>query len=181
MVGKNTLGGKHKHQARKFVNGPSRSVKLVVSTDPCELYAIIIKNLGDGMCHVHCIDNVVRLCIIRGKFRGRNKRSNFVNIGSWVLVGKREWETQTKNKIEKCDLLEIYSPLDMERLQQTVSADWKILINNDVSKVSNEEKISDDYLEFTNNVIVEEDFIKDAPISLQMEDEGEEDINIDDI
>jgi initiation factor 1A len=163
------------------VNGPTRSVKLVVSTDPCELYAIIIKNLGDGMCHVHCIDNVVRLCIIRGKFRGRNKRSNFVNIGSWVLVGKREWETQSKSKMEKCDLMEIYSPMDMERLQQTISVDWKILINNDVSKVSNEEKITDDYVEFTNNIVVQEDFIKDAPtMSLQIEDE-EEDINIDDI
>ena len=56
-----------------------------------------------------CQDGKERLCFIRNKFSGRNKQSNLISNGSWVIVGKRSWETPKENKLEKCDLLEIYS------------------------------------------------------------------------
>jgi hypothetical protein len=67
-----------------------------------------------------------------------------VEGGKWVLIGLREWdvpsETSTrtisnpKEKIQKCDLLEVYSDSDKQRLRETVSEDWSLLDNNDVSK-----------------------------------------------
>jgi len=113
---KNTQGGsKHKSQARKLVNAP-KSNKLRKSECDEECYAIVSKMLGNGMCHVNLsyqnniLTNIV--CHIRGKFRGRNKKSNFVSTSSIVLVGLRTWE---KN-ISACDLMEIYTNNDISLL-----------------------------------------------------------------
>ena len=176
---KNQIGGKHKHQAKKSMVDSSKSMKFVVSTDPNEIYAIITKKFGNNMFEVHCIDDKLRLCIVRGKFRGRHKKSNFVNIGSWVLIGLRDWETQKETQTPKCDLLELYSMGDVDRLQKTVSANWKILINNDISKV---EKVGeeDDNILFTHDV--EEQIIPSKPITLTITEETEESwIDLDDI
>jgi initiation factor 1A len=168
---KNQIGGKHKHQAKKIMVDSSKSMKFVISTDPNEIYAIITKKYGNNIFEVHCIDDKIRLCIVRGKFRGRHKKSNFVNIGSWVLIGLREWETQKENQKTKCDLLELYSMSDVDRLQKTISANWKILINNDLSKIekSGEE---DDNIIFTHDV--EEQIIPSQPITLTISEETDE-------
>ena len=169
---KNQIGGKHKHQAKKVMGESSKSTKFIISTDPNEVYAIITKKFGNNMFQVHCIDDKIRLCIVRGKFRGRHKKSNFVNIGSWVLIGLREWETQKETQQSKCDLLELYSLGDVERLQKTVSANWKILINNDISKVEKAGE-EDDNIIFTHEV--EEQIIPSQPITLTITEESDED------
>lgn len=138
---KNTTGGsKHKSQARKLVTNTKGSNKLRVIVEEGEMYAQVVKMLGNGMCHVTCIDNKKRLCIIRGKFRGRGKRDNTLRIGTWLLIGLREWEPEKKNStddnnndLEKCDLLEVYSDSDKERLKKTVNCNWSIFIENDAT------------------------------------------------
>jgi len=108
---KNTAGGKHKNQARKFLNATSSS-RIRLSTDPDECYALVTKMSGNGMCrvdiahHNSIISDVC--CHIRGKFRSRNKKQNLVSVNSIVLVGLRAWESDTKS----CDLVCIY--LDSE-------------------------------------------------------------------
>jgi hypothetical protein len=52
------------------------------------------------------------LCIIRNKFKGRGKRDNILDSGSWVLVGMREWAS----KQDTCDLLEVYNDGERDRL-----------------------------------------------------------------
>ena len=138
---KNTHGGAgHKKFARKHNASGAKSNKLRISEDEGEIYAIVTKMLGNGMFHCHCIDGVVRLCHIRGKFTGRGKRDNMVEGGKWVLVGLREWDvssvssTSTKAKIQHCDLLEVYLDIDKERLRETVSENWSVLDSNDVSR-----------------------------------------------
>jgi len=74
-------------------------------------------------------------------------------------------------------LLEIYSSLDMDRLQKTISADWRILLNNDLSRVEKDTGNEDDVL-FTEDV--GEQFIPSAPITLTITEQDEE-IDIDDI
>jgi len=178
---KNQVGGKHKHQAKKVLSDTSsRTTKFVISTDPSELYAIVTKKFGNNMFQVHCIDNKIRLCIVRGKFRGKHKKSNFVNLGSWLLVGLRDWETQKENEKMKCDLLEIYSLGDVDRLQKTVSENWKILIDNDISKSGSSGLESGDVI-FTDEV--EEQILPSKPISLDIsgDSSGEEFDWIDDI
>jgi len=142
---KNTHGGSgHKQFARKHTIS-SKSNKLRVSEDEGEIYSIVTKMLGNGMFHCHCIDGKSRLGHIRGKFSGRGKRDNMVECGKWVLIGLREWDVSSKKsssiskekeKIKQCDLLEVYSDMDKQRLKESVSENWNILESNDVSKVN---------------------------------------------
>ena len=110
---KNSGGNKAKKFASKSANISERTTRYASETG--EIYATIKRLLGSNMCEVLCIDNVVRLCVIRGKFSGRRKRDNKLVRGTWVLVGLRVWEVTTKDK-QKCDLLEVYSEYDKEKL-----------------------------------------------------------------
>lgn len=134
---KNTTGGnKHKGQARKFTSNFKQTNKLRVIEEEGEVYAQVTKMLGNGMCHVICIDEKTRLCFIRGKFRGRGKRDNTLKVGTWLLIGLREWESEkgkSSTELEKCDLLEVYSDLDKERLKKTVNCNWTHFIENDAN------------------------------------------------
>jgi len=142
MGKRNVHGGSgHKKFARKHTTGASSSSSFIrTSQDPNEIYAIATKMLGNNMFHCHCIDNIVRLCHIRGRFGGRNKRDNIISAGTWILVGLREWEntattTTTTKKLQQCDLLEIYSGISKERLKELEDCNWSILNANDLSKV----------------------------------------------
>ena len=187
---KNTTGGsKTKGQARKFVNSIKQTTHLRVSNDECEVYAQVTKMLGNGMCHVLCIDQQTRLCHIRGKFRGRGKRDNFIGNNSWILVGLREWEIERdkdSKKLQNCDLLEVYSSIDVERLKNTVNENWN-LFNQE--KINNKQEDTFDFIdegtsEYIELVEKQMNMNKDTSINtinkLVTCDE-EEEINIDDI
>ena len=125
---KNTQGGsKHKSQARKLVNAPISS-KIRISECEDECYARVEKMLGNGMCHVNVFykQNILPniICHIRGKFRGRNKKANFVSKDSFILVGMRSWE---KN-INACDLICIYNDHQVEHIH----FDFNIIFNNSI-------------------------------------------------
>jgi translation initiation factor 1A len=186
---KNTTGGsKAKGQARKFVNAPKQSNNLRVSQDECEVYAQVTKMLGNGMCHVLCIDNNTRLCHIRGKFRGRGKRDNFISNNNWVLVGLREWELDKQDtsnkpnaKLQNCDLLEVYSQLDIDRLKNTIDEDWSIF-NNGFDKNKKEED-DFDFIDEKNSEYIEliEKELSSGNNNISIKIQEEEEINIDDI
>jgi initiation factor 1A len=116
MVKNNAGGNKGKGLARKHVNAAKAgaSKQLRVATDEAERYAVVSKMLGNGMCYVRLLDGSTgdRLCIIRNKFKGRGKRDNILDSGSWVLVGMREWAS----KQDTCDLLEVYNANERDRL-----------------------------------------------------------------
>lgn len=141
---KNTFGGnKHKSQARKFTNTKS-SNKLRIAEEEGEIYCVVIKMLGNGMFYAHGIDGFKRLGHIRGKFSGRGKRDNNVEIGKWVLLGEREWDSQktkSNERIIKCDLLEVYNDLDKERLKDTVDAQWSVLVTENTSNENNNDQL----------------------------------------
>lgn len=132
---KNTQGGnKHKSQGRKYNNTGNGNSKLRVVEFDGEMYGVVTKMLGNNMFNVYCIDGVVRLGHIRGKFTGRGKKGNIVEPGGWVLIGERPFSNNEKVKIIHCDLLEVYSDDDKEKLKNNVHAQWDILINNDPTK-----------------------------------------------
>lgn len=143
---KNSIGGnKAKRQGRKFVG--TVSSKLRVSMEDGEIYAVVTKLLGNAMIDVLCIDGVQRICIIRNKFRGRGKRDNCVAIGTWLLIGKRDWEIVDANKKEKCDLLEVYTLNDVEQLKKLPN-NWKVL-----TSVTEKEEPQDDTVLFTDKAM----------------------------
>jgi translation initiation factor 1A len=187
---KNTTGGsKTKGQGRKFITAKSNNA-LRLSHDESELYAQVTKVLGGAMCHVVCIDDKTRLCHIRGKFRGRGKRDNFVGNGTWILVGLREWEagkSSSSDKLENCDLLEVYNELDKDRLKSTViNVNWNNFIVND-NKNSKTTDESSNLFEFSDEKTEEYRQLIDAQVTESragnlaiISDDGEL-INVDDI
>ena len=149
-----------KHLARKHVNGSSQQANKFLRVSLCkeEIYAYVVRILGNSMCMVKCVDGYDRLCHIRGKFTGRSKRENALAQGTWVLIGLRQWDadkefaltsSKTDKKIQKCDLLEIYSASEREKLRVQEK------IFQDVIECNN----SDDDDEFGANSTVE---FKDA-------------------
>ena len=113
---KNLKGGsKSKQMGRKFVTAPvDRKVRLI--HEEGELYAVVTKLLGNGMFTANDIEGKERLVVMRNKFRGKGKRDNAVMLGSWVMIGERDFETGSK---PKCDLLEVYTDIEKQKLKKS--------------------------------------------------------------
>lgn len=115
---KNTGGNKAKGFARKNEKvGISNRIRMSECED--EKYAIVRKIYGGSMCEIFCDDNICRQGIIRGKFRGRGKRTSMITSGTLVLIGLRGWASESKSdKLEQADILEVYSSLELDQLKQ---------------------------------------------------------------
>jgi len=112
---KNTSGGrKSKQIARKTTLFTAKEPTRTASNE-YEEYAIVTKMYGNGRCQVKTHTGLDLQCIIRNKFRGRSKRGNVVSVGSYILIGLREWEKMSGYK--NCDLLEIFDEDDVYILQ----------------------------------------------------------------
>jgi initiation factor 1A len=155
MVRNEGGGNKMRHLARKHVNGSSQQANKFLRVSLCkeEIYAYVTRILGNSMCMVKCVDGYDRLCHIRGKFTGRSKRENALAQGTWVLIGLRQWDadkeftrtsSKTDKKVQKCDLLEIYSASEREKLrvQEKIFQDVIIEYNNSDAKNSRDDEFS---------------------------------------
>ena len=159
---RNTKGGSsHKKQARKHTGGGGGNSRTRFSEDPAEIYACCSKLLGNGMCYVKCQDNIERLCVIRKKFKGRGKRGNEVSPGVWLLVGKREFEGVVEGRIQKVDLLEVYSQSDKKKLQQSVSGVKWTIFNGIGSSTANDPDDVDGFEFGDTNTINYEQMLED--------------------
>jgi translation initiation factor 1A len=160
---KNVKGGTgHKSQARKHVI-TKETAKTRLASDEYEYYGYVTSILGGSNCHVVCQDGVKRLCIIRGKFRGsRGKRDSYINKGTWVLVGIREWATESSKSdvLDKCDLLEVYNDNDKYKLKTIPDIDWsKFIINEqEIGTKSSAKGVTNNYDDviFSNDIGEEE-------------------------
>ena len=134
---KNVKGGKHKNQARKHLTAIERKLRLRL--DEGEMYARVTIKPGGNKLIVLCLDNVTRLCTIPGKF---NKGKDTIEKGSWLLVGLRDWETAKTR--ENCDLLEVYSENEKQKLFTTINENWGVF---DVKEVNDDVHFTNDYEE----------------------------------
>ena len=57
----------------------------------------------------------------------RNKMDNMVTIGTYVLVGTRDWEVLDVKKIERVDLLYVYSKNQFDEVKGHVDFNDKLL------------------------------------------------------
>jgi initiation factor 1A len=194
---KNTKGGSgHRGLASKDCYTAKANAKTRISVDEYELYGQVKSMTGNGMFIVFCQDSKFRLCIIRGKFKGKGKRDNVIVAGSWVLVGLREFETEhevgiidpvtltgkqkEKNKLDKCDLLELYSEKDKNYLKNEINLPCWSLFNLDKTMSSSNgagsggDGYTDDLVEFTNvkddgySGLMNMDFTKEPPKKLSL-------------
>ena len=138
---KNKKGGKgSKRIARKHVMDITQRVIRYVKEEG-EMYAVVSKHFG-GQCEVVTSDGETRLCIVRGKFKGRQRRDNNIGLGTWVMVGVRDWEVRGDGKT-KCDLIYVYSDLDKEELKQNTGINFKEMdkINTEISGVEIDDNV----------------------------------------
>jgi translation initiation factor IF-1 len=147
---KNTMGGcngkkvAHKHAVKSTKSG------LRVSQNKSEIYGVV-KRLNGNTFDVTCIDEKERRCFIRGKFKGRGKRDNIIEVDKWVLIGLREFQqapselvlVNGKKEMEMCDLLEVYSSSEKETLKRTHGVYMKEseLARSTVTSETNEEAL----------------------------------------
>lgn len=127
---KNTGGNKSKKVARKNVglnNSNSQDVRLI--SDPCEMYAAVTKIYSSRRCDVMGTDGNIYQCNVRGKFL-KNKRggNNALALGVWIIIGFYDWEVRGDGS-KTCDLLEIYSPIEKEKLKQLESHNLAAIMN----------------------------------------------------
>jgi translation initiation factor IF-1 len=141
---KNVGGGnKSKGFARK--NFVKKDTLLRVSEDEAEIYAQVTKMCGGRICLVIAINGVEMMCHIRGKFAGRGKRDNFIETGTWLLVGLREWEKEKSvDKPQNCDIIEVYSNEDKNKLKNNITdVNWNLFIMNDNKQTGGNVKTND--------------------------------------
>jgi initiation factor 1A len=152
---KNTFGGKGAKSMASKNFGSAANTKLRTVLAEGEIYAIATKMLGNCMFHCCGLDGITRLGHIRGKFSGKGKRDNTIVNGTWVLVGLYEWNASSadllkkgKVKMQECDLLEVYSDRDKQRLKDSVSVDWDTLDENDPTKIDGYKKSETEAISF---------------------------------
>ena len=121
MVKNKKGGSKHKKMARKNVVSSNVRRKLRKAEMQGEMYARIVAIHGGGHALIKCADKKERTLVIRGKFRGRNKRDNTIKLNGIVLVGLRSvsmGEVVEQRKKEKADLIYVYNDSDLDELKQ---------------------------------------------------------------
>lgn len=193
---KNYGGG---NKAKGFANKHSskKSTELRTSKDELEMYAQVESMSGGTICRVKTLDGTEMICHIRGKFRGRGKRDNFIGKGTWMLVGLREWEnietkTEDKNAVLNCDVIEVYNDADKKSLKNTITnINWAPFNKNDSLAVGDEDNSSDEELGFAfadEKTSEFQDIInahiiasKSGTSNIIVTDDGAEEVNADEI
>ena len=91
MVKNKNGGSSHKKMASKNItqNGGYKSRKLRIPMEEGEIIGRVTAVSGGGFAVINCTDGKERTLVIRGKFRGRNKRDNTISNGCFVLAGLR--------------------------------------------------------------------------------------------
>ena len=148
---KNEKGGKKsKMMGRKHLKekdeGSQQSINVRYAKENGEIYAVVSKIFGGTMCLVECADGVSRNCIIRRKFAGRRKKDNVLTQGVWVLVGERDWEVLTAGKKPRCDLLEVYSAEEKNKLENSSNVDVRRLSKMKFDDNNDNEDSSHDFI-----------------------------------
>ena len=187
------FGGKHgKKIARKNAHSNceiNNNKKMRFANGEEEIYGLVTKCLGNGQFLIMCNDQVERLCILRNKFTGRNKQGNMISIGSWVIIGLRNWETSKPNKKDKCDMLEVYTNNEKHKLLEESKVNLCFLTQqeNILLNIDEVEEVHDEYLTFSegkHNSEVDLNSVQDDNEengSSEQENLNEDNINIDEI
>jgi hypothetical protein len=126
---KNTGGNKSKKIARKNVSYSTRDVRR--ATDENEMYAAVSKIFSSQRCSVIGADGKTYQCNVRGKFL-KNKSGGIGDLspGVWILIGFYDWEVRSDGS-KNCDLLEIYTSVEKDKLKQIETRHLSVLMKMD--------------------------------------------------
>ena len=126
---KNTGGNKSKKVARKNASGNNNGQEVRRVNDPCEMYAAVTKIYSSRRCDVLGSDGNTYSCTVRGKFlKSKRTGDGALGIGVWVIIGFYDWEVRGDGS-KNCDLLEIYTQLEKEKLKQLEARHLKAILS----------------------------------------------------
>lgn len=186
MVKNNSGGNKAKGFARK--NFGKKDFALRVAQEEGEIYAQAVKVMGGNLASAIDIEGNPLRAHIRGKFRGRGKRDNFIGPGTWLLVGLHTWESdKTSDEIKNCDILEVYNDSDKIRLKNSVtSVNWNKFISNDTKTLgASEDDVDESGIQFADEATQEYEELIAAQASEESKNtitlDNYEEIDVDDI
>ena len=121
----NTTGGKN---YKKSKHGGSSTKSVFIERQPDQMYARIVKNLGDRNMLVYSNDNKTRLCHIRGSMRKRI----WINIGDLVLISLRSFEKTPDDDVnktyEKGDIVAKYDEEQYGKLKKMPDINRKLFM-----------------------------------------------------
>ena len=186
MVRKTGGGGHANRQGRKCTTTNTSNV-IRKSENVLEEYACATKMNGNGIS-VTTHTGKELFCHMRGKFTGRNRRQNFISVGTWLLVGMRDWEKEQKN----CDLIVVYDKDEVNELRNLPgnNLNYLIKITNRISQFLDkdveediEEEEEEDGFKFSENVEISEEYKKmlETGTDTVINDSIEETIDIEDL
>jgi hypothetical protein len=143
---KNTHGGKYAKSFARKSTQPTKS-SLFIPEPPIEQFAVVSKfygNKADVITHTGLTLN----CYIRGKFKGKYKKNNFVQVNAIIAVALRDYE---EPNYKNCDLIEVYKPQDIPIISKlpniNISSLIKFIQSNTVFGISTD-KTDDLYFDF---------------------------------
>ena len=131
---RNKRGGNRAKKGARHRNFTEKSFKLVLPGEEGELIARVTEIYGHGNFNVICNDGIIRLCVMRKKFKGRSKSDNFIKLHNLVLVGLRHFEVIAPKKKSKCDLIYVYSEDHETQLKQGGHLNSPLLPQSDNDK-----------------------------------------------
>jgi hypothetical protein len=131
---KNTGGNKSKKIARKNVSYSTRDVRR--ATDENEMYASVSKIYSSQRCSVIGADGKTYQCNVRGKFlKNKSGGGGDLSPGVWILIGFYDWEVRTDGS-KNCDLLEIYTSIEKDKLKQIETRNLSVLMKIDGNELT---------------------------------------------
>jgi len=183
MVKNKKGGSSHKKMARKNVapKGGYHNRKIRKPVENGEIFARVTAIHGGGHAGILCADGKVRTLVIRGKFRGRNKRNNTIRVNTIILAALRSvtmGEIVSAKKKEKADLIYVYNESQMDELKEIPEV-YKIF--DDTKKSQIKEEI-DCGFEFSDKIIDNNYDDKNLNIKIENKKESlfkEDDVDID--
>ena len=103
-------------------------------------------------------------------------------MGSWVIIGNRSWETVIEGKLPKCDLLEIYTNQEKNRLIQECKVNLSALLREEQKQMNLDDQTEQDNIVFSleDNNTFEKETIKENGTNTH-EEEDDFDIDFDNI
>ncbi|KAH9604153.1 hypothetical protein KSS87_010493 [Heliosperma pusillum] len=129
-------GGKNRKRGKNEADDEKR--ELIFKEDGQE-YAQVLRMLGNGRCEAQCIDNVKRLCHIRGKMH----KKVWIAAGDIILVGLRDYQD------DKADVILKYMPDEARLLKAYDELPDNIRLNEGIATMEDDDdEGGQDYIQF---------------------------------
>ncbi|KAI3456869.1 hypothetical protein Pfo_013532 [Paulownia fortunei] len=130
-------GGKNRKRGKNEADDDKREL---IFKEAGQEYAQVTRMLGNGRCEALCVDEMRRLCHIRGKMH----KKVWISAGDIILIGLRDYQDN------KADVILKYMPDEARLLKAYGELPRNLKLNEGIAgdMEDEDEGTADSYLEF---------------------------------